>query len=123
MNFTDRLPNVHPGDVIREDFMKPWGMTPYRLAKGIGMSQTAVSEILAGKRGVTATTALRLSAFLGCTPRFWLGLQTAFDLEEAERDEAFRAKLAQLTRYEHAGPLVEEEEEEQEERPAGRAAA
>src|SRR3954469_12436152 len=83
MSHEERLPNVHPGDVIREDFLKPWGMTPYRLAQGLGISQTAVGEILAGKRAVTAATALRLSAFLGCAPRFWLGLQTAYDLEEA----------------------------------------
>lgn len=100
------LPNPHPGDFIREDFLKPWRMTPYRLAKGLGMSQSAVADILKGKRAVTAATALRLSAFLGCSPKFWMGLQTAYDLEEARRDPQLATQLAGLTRYEHAGPLT-----------------
>lgn len=110
MENEERLRNPHPGDLIREDFLAPWGMTVYRFAKGMGVSQTAASELLGGKRSVTAATALRLSAFLGCTPRFWMGLQAAYDLEEAQRNEQLAAKLAQLTRYEHAGPLLDDEE-------------
>jgi addiction module HigA family antidote len=105
-----RSPNPHPGDLIREDFLKPWGMTPYRLARSTGLSTTAVHEILKGKRAVTAPTALRLSAFLGCSPRYWLGLQAAYDLEEAQRNPTLAEELAQISRYQHAGPLVDDEE-------------
>jgi addiction module HigA family antidote len=84
----DRLPNIHPGEVIQEDFLIPLGMTKYRLAQGLGITPTAVGEILAGKRSVTAATALRLSRFLGCSPEFWLGLQAQYDLEEAKRQLA-----------------------------------
>ncbi len=66
----ERLPNVHPGDVLREDYLKPLARTPYWLAKGLGMTPTAVSEILNGKRSVTPATALRLSKFLGTTAKF-----------------------------------------------------
>lgn len=81
----DRLPNTHPGDVIREEFLVPLGKTPYWLAKGLGITQTAVGEILNRKRSVTPATALRLERFLGCSAAFWLGLQVAFDLEEERR--------------------------------------
>jgi addiction module HigA family antidote len=104
---TDRLRNPHPGETIREDFLKPWGMSAYRLAQGTGMTRTHVGQILNGKRSITAETALRLSRFLGCTPRFWLGLQAAYDLEEVERNCA--AELEQIQRYEHAGDLSYEE--------------
>jgi addiction module HigA family antidote len=80
-----KLPNIHPGDVLREDFLVPLGMTAYRLAQGIGMQQTAVSEILNGKRSITPATALRLGRFFGIEPEFWLNLQATYDLEE-ERD-------------------------------------
>jgi antitoxin HigA-1 len=111
MSQEERLPNPHPGDIIRHDFLAPWGMTPYRLAKGLGMTQSAVAEILNGKRAVTAATALRLSTFLGCSAKFWMGLQAAYDLEEAQRDTQLAAKLAQLARYQHAGPLVDDGED------------
>jgi addiction module HigA family antidote len=82
----EKLPNVHPGDVLREDFLLPMGMTPYRLAKRMKMDQTAIGEILAGRRGITANTALRLSRLFGTTAHFWLNLQAAYDLEE-EREK------------------------------------
>lgn len=103
-----RLPNPHPGETIREDFLKPWGMTAYRLAKGTGLTPTHIGQILAGTRAITAETALRLSRFLGCSPRFWLGLQAAYDLEEAE--QKLSATLEQIQAYEHVGPLSFEEE-------------
>jgi addiction module HigA family antidote len=82
----DRLPNIHPGEVIQEEFLIPLGMSKYRLAQGLGITPSAVGEILAGRRSVTAATALRLSRFLGCSPEFWMGLQAQYDLEEARRD-------------------------------------
>lgn len=80
----DRLPNIHPGEVLREEYLTPLGMSAYRLAKGLGMSEGAVSEILRGKRAITPATALRLARFFGSDARFWLNLQAAYDLEEEE---------------------------------------
>lgn len=81
----ERLPNIHPGEVLGEDYLKPLGMTPYRLARGLRMPQTAVGEILTGKRSITPATALKLSRFFGSSAEFWLGLQAAYDLEEERR--------------------------------------
>ena len=102
MSDEERVRNPHPGDIIRHDFLEPWGMTPYRLAKGLGITPSAAAELVNGKRNVTAVTALRLAAFLGCSPRFWMGLQAAYDLEEVERNPALAAKIAGLTRYQPA---------------------
>jgi addiction module HigA family antidote len=77
-----RLKNVHPGDVLAEEFLSPFGISAYRLAKDIGIPQTRVSEILKGNRRITADTALRLSKYFGNSAKFWLGLQDDFDLEE-----------------------------------------
>ncbi|MCF8258012.1 MAG: HigA family addiction module antidote protein [Flavobacteriales bacterium] len=77
-----RLTNIHPGEVLNEEFLKPLGISAYRLSKETFMPQTRVSEILKGKRRITADTALRLSRYFGNSARFWLGLQDDFDLEE-----------------------------------------
>mgnify|MGYP001171864520 CR=1 FL=1 len=79
-----RLPNIHPGEVLQEEFLKPLGITAYRLAKETGIPQTRISDIIHEKRGITADTALRFSKFFGTTPQFWLGLQNDYDLEEQE---------------------------------------
>jgi addiction module HigA family antidote len=78
-----RLSYVHPGETLREDFLAPLGKSPAWLAEGVRLPLPEVVEILAGLRPITASTALRLSRFLGCTPEFWLGLQASFDLEVA----------------------------------------
>ncbi|MFZ4538664.1 HigA family addiction module antitoxin [Propionivibrio sp.] len=80
-----KLPNIHPGEVLKEEFLDPMSITPYRLAKAIGVQQIRIGEILSGRRSVTTDTALRLSQALGTTPGFWLGLQADFDTEEIER--------------------------------------
>jgi antitoxin HigA-1 len=80
----DRLPNIHPGEVLEEEFLKPLGVTAYKLAKSTRIPLTRISQIIKGRRRVTADTALRLSTFFGNSPRFWLGLQNDFDLEEEE---------------------------------------
>lgn len=77
-----KLPNIHPGKVLREEFLAPMGISAYRLAKDIGIPQTRVSQILKGERRLTADTALRLSKYFGNSAKFWLGLQDDFDLEE-----------------------------------------
>ncbi len=78
----EKLPNVHPGEVLSEEFLKPMGITAYRLAKDLFIPQTRISEILKKNRRITADTALRLSKYFGTTPKFWLGLQDDFDIEE-----------------------------------------
>ena len=78
----ERLPNIHPGEILQEEFLTPLNITGYRLSKDIGIPQTRVSEILKGNRRITADTALRLSYYFGNSPKFWLGLQDDYDLEE-----------------------------------------
>ena len=77
-----RLKNIHPGEVLLEEFLEPLEITAYRLSKETFIPQTRISEIIKGKRRITADTALRLSKYFGTTAKFWLGLQDDFDLEE-----------------------------------------
>jgi antitoxin HigA-1 len=76
------LKNIHPGEVLQEEFLKAMNVTAYRLSKDIGIPQTRVSEILKGNRRITADTALRLSKYFGTSAKFWLGLQDDYDIEE-----------------------------------------
>ncbi len=78
----EKLPNIHPGEVLLEEFLKPLSVSAYRLAKEIEIPQTRLSQIIKGARRITADTALRLSLYFGNSPNFWLGLQNDFDLEE-----------------------------------------
>ncbi len=78
-----KLPNIHPGEVLLEEFLKPLKISQYRLAKDLNIPQTRVSQIVKGKRSITADTALRLNKYFGVSAKFWLGLQTDYDLEES----------------------------------------
>ena len=78
----ERINNIHPGEVLLEEFLIPLNITAYRLSKDLVIPQTRVSEILKGRRRITADTALRLSKYFGNSPKFWLGLQDDYDLEE-----------------------------------------
>lgn len=80
-----KLPPVHPGEVLQEEFLKPLAISQYRLAKEISVAPRRINEIVQGKRAITADTALRLARYFGTSDRFWLNLQTRYDLE-AERD-------------------------------------
>ena len=80
-----KLKNIHPGEVLQEEFLVPLGLSAYKLSKDIGIPQTRISEILKGNRRVTADTALRLSRYFGNSAKFWLGLQDDFDIEEENR--------------------------------------
>lgn len=80
----ERLNNIHPGEILSEEFLKPMGISAYKLAKDIAIPQTRISEITKGRRRITADTALRFSKYFGTTPKFWLGLQDDFDLEEEQ---------------------------------------
>jgi addiction module HigA family antidote len=77
---------THPGEVLREDFLKPLGLSQYALAKAIGVPQIRVSEIVNGKRAITPDTALRLARYFGTSAEFWVGMQATYDLELA-RDQ------------------------------------
>ena len=79
---SNRLKNIHPGEILKEEFLTPLNVSAYKLSKDTFIPQTRISAILKGKRRITADTALRLSKFFGTTAKFWLGLQADYDLEE-----------------------------------------
>jgi addiction module HigA family antidote len=78
----EKLPNIHPGQILEEEFLQPWNISAYRLSKELDIPQTRISQIMKGKRRITADTAIRLSSFFGTSAKFWLGLQDDYDLEE-----------------------------------------
>ncbi len=79
------LPNVHPGEVLLEEFLLPLDISQNALARAVGVPPRRINEIVLGKRGISADTAVRLARVFGTSERFWLGLQTDYDLEEARR--------------------------------------
>lgn len=78
----DNLKNIHPGEILLEEFLKPLEISAYRLSKETFIPQTRISEIIKGRRRITADTALRFSKYFGTSAKFWLGLQDDFDIEE-----------------------------------------
>ncbi|MEM1392575.1 MAG: HigA family addiction module antitoxin [Cyanobacteria bacterium P01_D01_bin.116] len=84
----NRLSNIHPGEILELEFLEPLNITPYRLSKDIGVSQTRISEILSFKRSITADTALRLSRYFGNSAQFWLNLQAQYDIRQALEDNS-----------------------------------
>ena len=80
----EKLKNIHPGEILLEEFLIPLSISAYRLSKDIGIPQTRISEIIKGNRRITADTALRLSRYFGNSAKFWLGLQDDYDIEEEE---------------------------------------
>jgi addiction module HigA family antidote len=82
----DLLSPIHPGEVLLEDFMKPLGLSQYRLAKDIGVTPIRISQIVNGKRAITVDTALRLGRYFGTSAAVWLRLQVRYDLEVAEKE-------------------------------------
>ena len=79
-----KLPPIHPGEILNEEFLVPMGISQYRLAKDISVPPRRINEIVHGKRSITADTALRLGRFFTTSPQFWLNLQTRYDLEVTE---------------------------------------
>ena len=79
-----KLPPIHPGEILFEEFLKPMGISQYRIAKDISVPPRRINEIVHGKRSITADTALRLGRFFEISPQFWLNLQNRFDLEVTE---------------------------------------
>ncbi|MDP2088998.1 MAG: HigA family addiction module antitoxin [Flavobacteriaceae bacterium] len=78
----EKLKNIHPGEILQEEFLNPLSISAYRLAKDTFIPQTRISEIVKGHRRITADTALRFSKYFGTTAKFWLGLQDDYDIEE-----------------------------------------
>lgn len=95
----EKLANVHPGEVLNLEFLEPLEISAYRLSKDLKIPQTRISEIIKGRRRITADTALRLSKYFGNSAKFWLGLQDDYDIEE-ERDEK-QAELDEIKKYEN----------------------
>jgi antitoxin HigA-1 len=83
---TERLPIIHPGEILKLDFLEPMNITPYRLSVDIGVAQTRMSEIINGKRGISADTAIRLSRYFSNSAQFWLNLQAGYDLRLAQAE-------------------------------------
>ena len=91
------LANIHPGEVLNEEFLKPLGVSAYRLSKDLNIPQTRISEIIKGNRRITADTSLRLSKYFGNSPKFWLGLQNDFDLEDEINKK--EAEFSEITKF------------------------
>jgi addiction module HigA family antidote len=89
----EALPSVHPGEVLRADFIEAMGLTRYRVAKALGVQQRRIDEICNGQRSITADTAVRLGLAFGVEPQFWLNLQVQYDIEVVQRTQG--ARLAQ----------------------------
>jgi addiction module HigA family antidote len=83
MALKEKMPSVHPGEVLLEEFMQPLGLSQTRLGRDLGVSPRRINEVVHGKRSVTADTALRLSRYFGTSAEFWLGLQADYDLDTA----------------------------------------
>lgn len=89
----ERLPPIHPGEILLEEFLEPMGISQYRLARDISVPPRRINEIVHGKRAISPDTALRLSRYFGLSERFWLNLQTRYDLEVAKDRLADRLEI------------------------------
>jgi addiction module HigA family antidote len=93
----EKLENVHPGEILLYEFLEPLEISAYRLSKDLKIPQTRISEIIKGRRRITADTALRLSKYFGNSAKFWLGLQDDFDIEEGKENKA--SELNEIKQY------------------------
>lgn len=91
---TKKLPPVHPGEVLREDFLRPMNLSPYAVARAIGVPRTRIERLASEQTSVTADTALRLARYFGTSPAFWMGMQAQHDLERA--DDELAAELRKI---------------------------
>ncbi|MES2565163.1 MAG: HigA family addiction module antitoxin [Pseudomonadota bacterium] len=113
-----KIPYPHPGEILLEEFLKPMGITQYRLAKEIGVPQRRIGEIVAGTRGVTADTGLRLARFFGMSESFWIGLQ--MDYEAAHTKDILSRTLSKIRPWKVQS--VAEQQDSTDARPAARSA-
>jgi len=97
---SEKIPPIHPGEILFEDFMKPLGLSQYRLAKDLGVTPIRISQILRGKRSITVDTAMRLARYFRTSPGIWLRLQVQYDLEFGQRE--LQEKInRQVKQYQH----------------------
>jgi addiction module HigA family antidote len=94
----EKLANIHPGEILFYEFLKPLEISAYRLSKDLKIPQTRISEIIKGNRRITADTALRLSKYFGNSAKFWLGIQDDFDIENQKENK--KAELNEIKHYE-----------------------
>jgi len=95
----EKLANVHPGEILKSEFLDPLEITAYRLSKELRVPQTRISEIVKGNRRITADTALRLSKYFGNSAEFWLGLQNDYDLEEEKANK--KKELKEIKQFDN----------------------
>ena len=103
----ERLPPVHPGEILNEEFLLPMNITQYRLAKSIGVDARRIHSIVHGERSITAETALLLSRFFGNSAGFWMGLQSQYDLETTEDRLHHTLSAVEVHRATQGAPSVE----------------
>ncbi len=100
---TKKIPPIHPGEILLEDFLEPMGISQYKLSKDISVPPRRINEIVQGKRSISANTALRLSRYFGLSERFWLNLQSRYDLEvEKDKLDVRLAKEVRVLTLQHA---------------------
>ncbi len=100
---TNRMPPIHPGEILLEEFLVPMGISQYKLSKDISVPPRRINEIVQGKRSISADTALRLSRYFGLSERFWLNLQSRYDLEvEKDRLDARLTKEVRVLALQHS---------------------
>jgi antitoxin HigA-1 len=99
-----KLPPIHPGEVLREDFLRPMNLTPYAVARALGVPRTRIERLSNEQTAVTADTALRLARYFGTSPAFWMGIQTQYDLERAE--DQLGAELREIAPVREAKPAA-----------------
>ena len=99
-----KLPPVHPGEVLREDFLRPMKLTPYAVARALGVPRTRIERLANEQTAVTADTALRLARYFRTSPAFWMGIQTQYDLERAE--DELGADLSRIAPAPEAKPAA-----------------
>jgi antitoxin HigA-1 len=99
MSMANKLPPIHPGEILLEEFLEPMGISQYRLAKDINVPPRRINEIVLGKRAITPDTALRLSLYFGLSEKFWMNLQVRYDLE-VEKDRSQKRLKREVRVYE-----------------------
>jgi antitoxin HigA-1 len=99
-----KLPPVHPGEVLREEFLRPMSLSPYMVARALGVPRTRIERLANEQTSVTADTALRLARYFGTTPAFWMGMQAQYDLERAE--DELGARLGKIAPAREAKPAA-----------------
>lgn len=102
----ERIMPIHPGEILKEDFLLPMNLTAYKLAKETFIDQTRISEIIRGKRSISIDTALRFSKFFGTSPEFWINIQTQYDMENKKEELIYELSQIQTHNFNESDHLV-----------------